>query len=210
MKSPAFSNKEPTDTMKPFSESCEQNKLPILEVLKKEISHCRKLLEIGSGTGQHAVYFGQQFPGLVWQTSDVAEAHAGIQLWIDAAGLHNVLAPAALDVMTDSWPGREYDCVFSANTTHIMCWPAVEKMFEGIGKVLLPQGTFCLYGPFNYNGSYTSESNARFDEWLKARDPESAIRDFEALNRLAENAGLRLKEDYSMPANNRLLVWTRE
>ena len=195
--------------MKPFSEACEQNKLPILEVLKKEISHCKKLLELGSGTGQHAVYFGQQFPDLIWQTSDVTGAHAGIQSWIDAAGLQNVLPPIALDVMTDSWPGQEYDSVFSANTTHIMCWPAVEKMLEGIGKVLLPQGTFCLYGPFNYNGSYTSESNARFDEWLKARDPESAIRDFEALNRLADDAGLTLKKDYAMPANNRLLVWVK-
>ncbi len=195
--------------MKPFSESCEQNKQPILDVLRKELSHCKKLLEIGSGTGQHAVYFGEQFPDLIWQTSDVSETHAGIQLWIDASAQDNILPPLALNVVTDPWPGREYDAVFSANTTHIMSWPAVEKMLRGIGSILLKEGVFCLYGPFNYGGDYTSDSNARFDEWLKARDPESAIRDFEALNQQAENASLKLKNDYAMPANNRLLVWTK-
>lgn len=195
--------------MKPFSESCEQNKRPILAVLQGEIRHCRKLLEIGSGTGQHAVYFGKKFPDLIWQTSDVVEAHAVIQLWLNDSGLQNTLPPLALDVALDPWPGREYDAVFSANTTHIMAWPAVEKMLEGIGRVLLPGGVFCLYGPFNYAGKYTSESNARFDLWLKSRDPVSGIRDFEALNQHAENAGLILKKDYEMPANNRLLVWTK-
>lgn len=195
--------------MKPFSESCEQNKRPILAVLQGEISHCRKLLEIGSGTGQHAVYFGKKFPDLVWQTSDVREAHAVIQLWLNDSERQNILPPLSLDVAHDPWPEREYDAVFSANTTHIMGWPAVEKMLDGIGRVLLPGGTFCLYGPFNYAGKYTSESNARFDQWLKSRDPVSGIRDFEAINQRAENAGLTLKKDYEMPANNRLLVWMK-
>ncbi len=195
--------------MKPFSEACEQNKLPILKVLQIEIGHCKKLLEIGSGTGQHAVFFGGMFPELIWQTSDVFDSHAGIQLWLDETELVNVLAPLALDVTNDTWPGREYDAVFSANTTHIMSWQAVVKLFEGISEVLQERGTLCLYGPFNYNGEYTSESNARFDGWLKARDPESGVRDFEAINQLAINAGMSLKKDYEMPANNRLLVWTR-
>jgi cyclopropane fatty-acyl-phospholipid synthase-like methyltransferase len=196
--------------MKPFSEACEQNKQPILEVLQHEISGCRKLLEIGSGTGQHAVFFGKMFPDLIWQTSDVREAHHGIQLWLDESALPNVLSPLALDVLIDPWPDREFDAIFSANTTHIMSWTAVEKLFSVINQILLDNGVFCLYGPFNYNRKYTSESNARFDQWLKARDPDSGIRDFEALNRLAENAGMVLKEDYEMPANNRTLVWKKQ
>ncbi len=196
--------------MKPFSEACEQNKLPILEVLQIEIGHCKKLLEIGSGTGQHAIFFGGMFPELIWQTSDVSDSHAGIQHWLDETALVNVLPPLALDVTNDTWPGRrEYDAVFSANTTHIMSWQAVEKLFVGISEVLQERGTLCLYGPFNYNGEYTSESNARFDGWLKARDPKSGVRDFEAINQLAINAGMSLKKDYEMPANNRLLVWTK-
>jgi cyclopropane fatty-acyl-phospholipid synthase-like methyltransferase len=195
--------------MKPFSEACEQNKHPILEVLRHEISHCKKLLEIGSGTGQHAVFFGGMFPELIWQTSDVSHSHAGIQAWLNETELANVLPPIALDVIHDPWPSREYNAVFSANTTHIMSWQAVEIMFKGIGEVLLDQGIFCLYGPFNYHGRYTSESNARFDEWLKARDPQSGVRDIEAINQLAIDAGMTLKKDYEMPANNRLLVWTK-
>ncbi len=195
--------------MKPFSEACEQNKLSILKVLQIEIGHCKKLLEIGSGTGQHAVYFGGMFPELIWQTSDVSNSHAGIQLWLDEQRLVNVLSPLALDVIQDPWPGREFDAVFSANTTHIMSWQAVEKLFDGIGEVLLENGTLCFYGPFNYNGEYTSESNARFDGWLKDRDPKSGVRDFEAIDQLAIDAGMSLKKDYEMPANNRLLVWTK-
>jgi cyclopropane fatty-acyl-phospholipid synthase-like methyltransferase len=195
--------------MKPFAESCEENKLPILEVLREEFAAVRRVLEIGSGTGQHAVFFAAQLPHLDWQTSDVAEYHAGIRAWIDDAGLANVRAPLMLDVAHDVWPDAAYDGVFSANTTHIMGWPEVEAMIAGIGRVLEPGGRFCLYGPFNYGGRFTSESNARFDQWLKARDPRSGVRDFEDLDRLAGAAGLRLAQDYAMPANNRTLVWVR-
>lgn len=195
--------------MKPFAESCEENKLPILAVLKTEFTTASRVLEIGSGTGQHAVFFARELPHLDWQTSDVAEYHPGIRAWIEDAGLSNVRAPLTLDVACDSWPGATYDGVFSANTAHIMGWPEVEAMFAGIGKLLEPDGRFCLYGPFNYGGKYTSASNARFDEWLKARDPRSGVRNFEDLNRLAEAAGLRLVKDYAMPANNRTLVWMK-
>ncbi len=195
--------------MKPFSESCEQNKLPILDVLQQEISACKNLLEIGSGTGQHAVFFGKHFPGLRWQTSDRREAHACIQCWLDEAGLDNVLPPLALDVSSDAWPAPGYDAVFSANTAHIMSWPEVELFIAGVARLLDSDGVFCLYGPFNYNSEYTSDSNARFDDWLKARDPASGIRDFEALDRLAQQAGMQLKNDYAMPANNRTLVWRK-
>lgn len=195
--------------MKPFAESCEQNKFPILEVLRTEFAAVSRVLEIGSGTGQHAVFFAAQLPHLEWQTSDVTDYHPGIHAWIDAAGLANVLAPLRLDVVRDAWPDAIYDGVFSANTAHIMGWPEVEAMFTGIGAVLACGGRFCLYGPFNYGGKYTSASNARFDQWLKARDPRSGVRNFEDLDGLAQAAGLRLVQDYAMPANNRTLVWTK-
>lgn len=195
--------------MKPYSESCDQNRAPILEVLRIELADRQRLLEIGSGTGQHAVYFAPEFPGLLWQTSDMADMHAGIHAWLAEQGCGNILPPLALDVSHDSWPAASYDAVFSANTAHIMDWPSVECLFAGIGRVLEPGGVFCLYGPFNYAGAYTSESNARFDAWLKARDPHSGIRDFEALRELGEKAGMKLKEDYEMPANNRTLVWSK-
>ncbi|UCE77441.1 MAG: DUF938 domain-containing protein [Gammaproteobacteria bacterium] len=195
--------------MKPFAESCQQNRGPILEVLRVELADRSRLLEIGSGTGQHAVYFGAEFPQLLWQTSDVAEMHGGIQAWLDEAGLANVLAPLTLDVCQDEWPQHSYDAVFSANTAHIMAWSQVECFIRGIGRVLQTGGVFCLYGPFNYNGRYTSESNARFDSWLKSRDPLSGLRDFEALDDLARAAGLVFERDYAMPANNRTLVWSK-
>lgn len=195
--------------MKPYSESCDQNRAPILEILRLELADRSRLLELGSGTGQHAVYFAPEFPDLIWQTSDVAGLHAGIVAWLRDAGSTNILPPLALDVCRDRWPDSSYDAVFSANTVHIMAWPEVECLFEGIGRVLEDGGVFCLYGPFNYEGRYTSASNARFDDWLKQRDPSSGVRDFEALDGLAQLAGMQLKKDYEMPANNRTLVWLK-
>jgi len=195
--------------MKAFSESCEQNRAPILEVLRIELAGKSSLLEIGSGTGQHAVYFAPEFPELIWQTSDVVESHAGIRAWLGDTGVTNARPPFALDVCKDAWPTVRYDAIFSANTAHIMSWPEVECFFAGVGQALEAGGVFCLYGPFNYNGNYTSESNARFDQWLRERDPLSGVRDFEALQALAGQAGLLLKEDYEMPANNRTLVWCK-
>ncbi len=195
------------EKMKQYSEACEENKLPILAVLRRELAGCRRILEIGSGTGQHAVYFAQQLPNLVWQPSDVAAQHASIDAWRADAQLDNVLPPLALDVTAGQWPQSRYDGLFSANTTHIMSWDAVQAMFEGIGNVLVPGGKFCLYGPFNYNGNYTSASNARFDCYLKDRDPCSGIRDFTDLDTLAVANGLKFRADHEMPVNNRLLVW---
>jgi cyclopropane fatty-acyl-phospholipid synthase-like methyltransferase len=195
--------------MKPFSESCEQNKLPILEVLRHYLASARQVLEIGSGTGQHAVYFAARFPHLTWIASDVPVHHPGIEAWLAEADLENVSGPLVLDVNQPDWPLLACDAVFSANTVHIMNWSSVQNMFAGIGRVLQTEGIFCLYGPFNYQGRYTSDSNARFDTWLKARDPASGIRDFEALVALAEQAGLMLLADHAMPANNHLLVWRK-
>lgn len=195
--------------MKPYSESCDQNRDPILTLLRQEFAQCRSILEIGSGTGQHAVFFAAQMPELQWQTSDCPEYHSGIHAWLQDAALDNVAPPLHLNVLEDPWPDQQYDGVFSANTVHIMSWPAVEKMFAGVGPALKAGGVFCLYGPFNYDGAFTSESNARFDGWLKARDPASGVRDFEALNALAEAAGMQLVRDHVMPANNRILVWKK-
>lgn len=197
-------------TVKPYSESCEQNRAPILQVLRVELAGRRRLLEIGSGTGQHAVYLAPEFPELSWQTSDVADMHAGIHAWLSEAGASNILPPLALDVCRDPWPPAGYDAVYSANTAHIMGDEAVECLFEGVGQVLEPGGVFCLYGPFNYGGRYTSDSNARFDAWLKARDPDSGIKDFDSLQALAAKACLALRKDYEMPANNRTLVWLKQ
>jgi SAM-dependent methyltransferase len=194
---------------KPFAEACERNKEPILHVLEEVLAGCASVLEIGSGTGQHAVYFGTALPHLVWQTSDLPEHHDGIRSWL-RGGPANVLAPVALDVNDDRWPVAAVDAVFSANTLHIMSWPAVERTFAGIGRVLRTGGVLCVYGPFNYGGRHTSPSNARFDAWLKARDPQSGIRDFEQVDALAGKQGLALWRDAGMPANNRMLVWRRE
>lgn len=195
--------------MKPYAESCDQNRAPLLEVLTPLLTERRSLLEIGSGTGQHAVYFSRQLPHLSWQCSDVAENHPGIHAWLAEEGPPNALAPLLLDVRYGPWPQPAFEAVFSANTVHIMGWPAVEAMFAGVAGVLIPGGLFILYGPFNYGGRYTSESNARFDQWLRLRDPHSAIRDFEALDALAQAAGMVLHADIAMPANNRTLVWCK-
>jgi hypothetical protein len=194
---------------KPYSESCEQNREPILAVLRKAFTDRGYVLEIGSGTGQHAVYFGAELPHLRWQTGDMVLYHPGIRLWLDEAALPNVLPPIALDVNQTGWRNGRYDAVFSANTLHIMSWPEVEKCFDGIADVLEPEGLLAIYGPFNYNGTFTSDSNARFDAWLKARDPASGVRDFEAVDALARARGLALQQDVAMPANNRTLVWRR-
>ncbi len=195
--------------MKPYAESCDQNRDPILGVISRLFAQSSKVLEVGSGTGQHAVYFACKMPHLVWQTSDRAEHHQGIRMWIDESGLLNVAAPLLLDVCQEEWPVLGVDAVFSANTAHIMHWPEVKAMFQGVGRVLDSAGIFALYGPFNYQRSYTSESNAKFDRWLKLRDSDSGIRDFEPLNRLANVAGMSLIDDFEMPANNRLLAWRK-
>lgn len=180
-----------------------------MDVIRHEFENSQTILEIGSGTGQHAVFFAGHLSHLTWQTSERVENLSGIEHWINDSACSNVLSPLELDV-TSQWPGNTYSGIFSANTAHIMAWTEVKNMFEGIGKILEKNAPFCLYGPFNYNNQYTSPSNANFDVWLKNRNPNSAIRNFEDLNLLAETHGLFLKEDYEMPANNRILVWLKK
>jgi SAM-dependent methyltransferase len=198
---------------KPCAPACERNRLPILSVLERHLAGdsggSKRVLEIGSGTGQHAVFFAAALPHLRWLTSDRAEHHPGIQAWLDDAKLPNAPSPLCLDVRNRPWPVESVDAVFSANTAHIMSWPAVQCLVRGAARVLLKGGLLLLYGPFNYAGRHTSESNARFDVWLSERDPESAIRSFEEMDDEARSAGLELVEDNEMPANNRLLVWRK-
>ena len=193
---------------KPYSEACERNRGPILEVLRKVFAGCTRVLELGSGTGQHAVYFGEHLPHLTWQTSDLPGNHAAIRAWLEEAQLPNVLPPLTLDVGASDWRSP-HDAVFSANTLHIISWTQVEQMFAGIARVLIKNGMLAIYGPFNYGGCHTSDSNARFDQWLKERDVSSGIRDFENVEALARSYGLSLEHDFVMPANNRTLVWRR-
>ena len=199
----------PSILRKPYSESCEQNQEPILAVLRDAFRDRHRVLEIGSGTGQHAIFFARHLPHLIWQTSDLPAHHAGIRAWIEEANLPNVLPPLAIDARHPAWLAEKADAIFSANAVHIMSWDAVIGMFHGIGRVLADGGVLCLYGPFNYGGNFTSESNARFDGWLKSNDPLSGVRDFEALDELARAQGLQLSQDVAMPANNRCLVWRR-
>lgn len=194
---------------KPFSQSCENNKAPILAQLKTELTGARRVLEVASGTGQHAVYFAASLPHLHWQTSDLGANHAGIRMWLDDAGLSNLSAPIELDVCEYDWGEEQYDAVFTANSLHIMPLAAALHFVRRVADALLPGGRFIAYGPFNYDGHYTSESNARFDSWLKQQNSHSAIRHFEQLDQQAQAAGLVLLQDYEMPANNRLLVWSK-
>lgn len=194
---------------KPYAESAEQNKDVILAVLREEFQSCASVLEIGSGTGQHAVYFARHLPHLLWQTSELAEHLAGIRLWLQDAGLANIKAPLALDVNDAMWPVEEVDAIFSANTAHIMSAASALQMLSGAARVLKPAGCFCLYGPFRYDGQHTSDSNVRFDAWLKARDLHSGVRDVTELRRHAHSVGLKLVRDHAMPANNRILVWEK-
>ena len=195
--------------VKPFSQSCENNKEPILRVLKEAFSGAALVLEIGSGTGQHAVHFALNLPRLTWQPTDLPENIPGMKLWFDDAKLPNIKEPIVLNVSDAMWPIVGVDAIFSANTLHIMARPKVECMFDGMEPVLKAGGTLCIYGPFNYEGKYTSESNEKFDTWLHQQNPQSAIRDFEWVNSLAEKIGLKLVKDHEMPANNRLLEWRK-
>ena len=195
--------------VKPYSESCDQNRNPILAIIENLFKDKKHILEIGSGTGQHAVYFAKHMPHLIWQTSDQETYHDGINQWLEEANLDNTRKPITLNVSTNDWPELDIDAIFSANAVHIMSWENVTDFIKNTGKLLPNKGLLVLYGPFNYNNQYTSQSNARFDEWLKQRDPSSGIRNFEDIDHLAQQAGLIFQKDFTMPANNRILTWKK-
>lgn len=194
---------------KPYSPACDNNREPILEVIAPLLREAGAVLEIGSGTGQHAVHFAANMPHLTWYPSDRVENHTGIRQWLQEAGLDNTRPPLALDVVRDDWPRLDVDAVFSANTAHIMHWHEVQALFAGVGGLLPEGGLFLLYGPFNFNGRYTSDSNERFDAMLRGRDPDSGIRDYEDLDRLARAAGMSCLDTHDMPANNHIICWIR-
>ncbi len=193
----------------PFSQACENNQGPILEVLKRHFGSTRNVLEIGSGTGQHSVHFASRMPHLVWQTSDLAQNHAGILAWHAQQPASNLRAPLVFDLSSSKWPAGDFDAAFTSNTAHIVSWPLVERMFALVGSSLPAGGLFVIYGPFNYGGAFTSDSNRAFDAMLRERDPASGIRHFEDIVALAQQHGLQLIEDNAMPANNRTLVFAK-
>ena len=195
--------------IKPFSQACENNKGPILEVLKTVFNKTKSVLEVGSGTGQHSVFFAEQLPHLQWYTSDRRINHEGINLWHKEANLTNLHGPLELD-LNYAWPINNVDAIYTANTFHIVSWQLVEQFFKGVSTHLVSQGVVCIYGPFKYQGQFTSASNEEFDRFLTQRDPFSGIRDFEAIEQLARHAGLTLISDTAMPANNQLLVFKRQ
>ena len=193
---------------KPISQACERNRDPLLAVLRESFLDRSAVLEIGSGTGQHAVHFAGALPYLTWQTSDRAEYLRGISMWLDEAALSNTPPPLVLDVNLN-WPTQRFDAIFSANTLHIMSWIEVERLFARLPDVMAQSAKLVIYGPFNYAGQFTSDSNARFDATLKQQAAHQGLRDQEAVIALADQIGLRLLEDRAMPANNRCLIWQR-
>jgi SAM-dependent methyltransferase len=196
--------------MKPRSEACERNRDPILKVLMQWFREPGTVLEIGSGTGQHAVYFARHLPHITWLSSDLDDNRPGIRAWVSEAQLPNLALPLRLDVSDAHWPVERTQYVFSANTAHIMSWTQVQAMFKGVAQTLGPKGVFCLYGPFNHNGEFTSDSNRAFDSLLRSQNAEMGVRDDRALAALAKQVGLGLTGDYWLPANNRALVWVKQ
>lgn len=196
---------------KPFSQACVNNRDPIFDVLSDEFHGQKNVLEIGSGTGQHAVHIAPRLPHVMWQTSELKDNIGGINEWINAEKAVNVLRPLTIDIAKD-WPNTEllshFNGVFTANTCHIMPWDLVETFFGGLG-VMASGSRLAIYGPFKYQGKFTSESNQRFEHWLQAQEPHRGIRDFEAIDGLARNSGFKLVQDHTMPANNQLIVWEK-
>ncbi len=193
----------------PFSQAAENNREPIQRILDRHLNGVESLLEIGSGTAQHAVEFAQRYQNLNWQASDIPAALTTVNQRIDAARLPNLPQAVALDVTRQPWPEGSYGAVYTANSLHIMSADSVECFFSVVGNVVKEGGKLLIYGPFKYDGNFTTDSNARFDLWLKERDPLSGIRDFEWVNELATAANFNFLEDNAMPANNQFLVWSR-
>jgi cyclopropane fatty-acyl-phospholipid synthase-like methyltransferase len=196
-------------TCLPDAPATRRNREPILDVLREYFADRRRVLEIGSGTGQHAAHFAAALPHLLWQCSDRSENLPGIRAWLAESALANTPPPLQLDVARDAWPEARFDAAFSANTLHIMSWVEIERMFSGLDAVLEDDATLAVYGPFNIDGAFTSASNAAFDAELRARAPHMGLRDLESVDALAGKFGFTRIADIAMPANNRCGVWRR-
>ena len=190
-------------------DAAERNKEPILAVLAPVLSQTQRVLEIGSGTGTHALLFTARLPQLSWQPSDIGEYLPALRERLRREGGANLLPVVELDVRRHPWPVGEVDAVYSANTLHIMSWSSVHDFFKGVGQALTHSGLLCVYGAFRYGERYTSDSNAKFDGFLKSRDPDSGLRDAHEVDRLAREQRLELIADHPMPANNQLRIWQR-
>ena len=194
---------------RPYSQACENNKEPILRAIRVPFGHCTRVLELASGTGQHAAFFSAALPGIEWLPTDLPGALDGIRAWRLASGQENFLPPRVLDVSDSDWPDLGVDGVFAANLLHYVPWETVVNLFRRLAGQLGASQPLCVYGPFNYQGRFTSPSNEQFDEWLKSTDPRRGVRDFEAVRQLAADNGFALRQDTAMPANNRLIWWCR-
>jgi len=193
--------------IKAFSQAADNNKQHIAEVLKLYITEHDNILEIGSGTGQHAAFFATYFPSVFWHTSDLQCNHASINEWLSGSQHENALRPIELDISIKSqWPTAHYDMVFSANTAHIMAWEHVRLMLEMAASVLPRQGWLILYGPFNVNNRFTSHSNAQFNHYLKSQNTQMGLRNIEAIEENALQHGLSLMRIHDMPAHNKILA----
>ena len=195
---------------KPYSPACERNSGPILEVMKQYITrNDQRLLEIGSGTGQHAVYLAPEFPFLEWHPTDVSANLNGMKLWFKEAGIKNIQMPVRVEIGKDDFPKLKFDIIFTANTFHIMHWKECKTLMKQMGHRLREGSRVMIYGPFKYGGEFTSPSNEEFDKSLKERDPLSGIRSFEDVNNSMAKNGFELLNDFDMPANNQMLVYSR-
>ncbi|MEW9797513.1 DUF938 domain-containing protein [Alteromonas sp. CYL-A6] len=193
-------------TDKPFSQACENNKGPILSHLAREFARTTRVLEIGSGTGQHAVHFAAHLPHLTWQTSDQPHYHAGITAWAEEARLANLRLPLTLTIGEEAIPQAQFDGVFTANTAHIMQKEEVQRLMHDVSTALPDGGVFCQYGPFTQNGVFSSDSNRDFHQSLLERGL-GGYRDITELQ--AWRGKLVLNAIHDMPANNLLLVWKK-
>lgn len=192
------------------AESTRRNRNPILGILKKEIEGSKKLLEIGSGTGQHAVYFSKKLPQILWQTSDRSINHESINYWIKRYNLKNLLLPLDIEIGVNEKNINDiFDCVFSSNTSHIMSLENVKRLFALVGKVLNKNGKFFLYGPFKINLEFTTRSNEDFHQKLKAENKLMGLRDIEELDKYAIENNMQNHAFYEMPANNYLSIWKK-
>lgn len=196
--------------MASYSEAAERNKLPILHVLQTVFADRTRVVEIGSGTGQHAVFFAHALSHLTWQPTERLGNLLSLRTQCNDSAASNLAEPIPLDVDEEPWPISDVDAAFTANTLHIISWPQVCRLFTKISNLLPDGGIFCTYGPFNIDGQFTSESNAQFDAYLRSRDANSGIRDIDALIVQAQSHQLFLASNYPLPANNRLLVWRKQ
>lgn len=192
---------------KPFSPSADRNKEFILSTLRQELAADQLVLEIGSGTGQHACYFAAALPNVIWQPTELKQNIPGIDSWMDEQNLENILEPKALDVDVHPWPVTHANVCFTCNTFHIVGMPSVRSIFEGCNTVLRDGGKLCVYGPFAIDGQHTSAGNQQFDQQLRTSNPNSGVRDLSELDAIAQQLGFNAYRSITMPANNLFVVW---